>query len=86
MKIEPVASAVLAGAALLATAVPASAEERPRSDLSNSGILQAVQGLTDTDDASFFSTFGRNPGVVGTVPKSAAQRFVDNVTAPGPES
>lgn len=85
MKIQIVASAVLAGAALLATAVPASAEVRPTS-LSNSRILKAVQGLTDTVDASFFSTFGRNPGVVGTIPKSAAQRFVDNVTAPGSES
>ncbi|MFI6014150.1 hypothetical protein ACIBAG_36055 [Streptomyces sp. NPDC051243] len=78
MKIITVAA--LTGAALLAAATPASADEGPI----DFGIFQGVnetKGSVTTDSTSPWKQ--TDSGTNGTVPKSALEVLVDNLAWPG---
>ncbi|WP_031488017.1 hypothetical protein [Streptomyces bicolor] len=78
MKIITVA--VLTGAALLAAAIPASADEGPI----DFGIFQGVndtKGSVSTDSSSTWKQTDTETS--GTVPKSALAVLVDNLAWPG---
>ncbi|MEJ8668056.1 MULTISPECIES: hypothetical protein [unclassified Streptomyces] len=77
-----ITAAVLAGAALLTAALPASADDGPI----DFGIFQGVndtKGSSSTDSSPTWRQTDSDTS--GTVPKSALAMLVDNLASPGPQ-
>jgi hypothetical protein len=74
-----IASALLAGAALLTAALPASADDGPV----DFGIFQGVNDTKGSRSTDLSPTWSRtNSDSSGTVPQSALALLVDNLTTP----
>ncbi|MFC5218774.1 hypothetical protein [Streptomyces coerulescens] len=75
-----ITAAALAGAALLAAAVPASADDGPI----DFGIFQGVNDTKGSNTTDTGTTWGRTgSGTDGTVPKSALTMLWEDLTSPG---
>ncbi|MFG1665877.1 hypothetical protein [Streptomyces sp. Y7] len=75
-----ITAAVLAGAALLMAAAPASADDGPI----DFGIFQGVNDTKGSNSTDAGTTWGQNGGGTGgTVPKSALTMLVEDLAWPG---
>lgn len=75
-----IATAALAGAALLTAAIPASADDGPL----DFGIFQGVNDTKGSHSTDPGPTWGRTGSESsGTVPRSALAVLVDGLTTPG---